>query len=64
MRTPFTSRRNINSSPSSEDPILPLDPVEIKLKIVWPMKEQDALDLLSLVSYIHLRLDDAVRTCF
>ena len=21
-----------------------LDPVEIKLKIVWPMKEQDALE--------------------
>jgi len=29
-------------------------------KIKWPIKEQDALDLLSLVSYIHRRLDDAV----
>ena len=28
-------------------------------KITWPIEEQDALDLLSLVSYIHRRLDDA-----
>ena len=28
-------------------------------KITWPISEQDALDLLSLVSYIHRRLDTA-----
>ena len=26
-------------------------------KITWKMEEQDALDLLSLVSYLHRRLD-------
>ncbi len=31
-------------------------------KITWPIKEEDALDLLSLVSYLHRRLDQAVRT--
>lgn len=30
-------------------------------KIVWRIEEQDALDLLSLVSYLHRRLDAAVR---
>jgi uncharacterized protein (TIGR02391 family) len=29
-------------------------------KITWPVSEQDALDLLSLVSYLHRRLDAAV----
>jgi len=29
-------------------------------KIYWPMKEEDALDLLSMVSYFHRRLDAAV----
>lgn len=31
-------------------------------KIKWPISEQDALDLLTIVSYIHRRLDDCVRT--
>lgn len=31
-------------------------------KIYWPMKEEDALDLLSLASYLHRRLDSAART--
>lgn len=31
-------------------------------KVTWPIAEHDALDLLSLVSYIHRRLDHAVRT--
>ena len=26
-------------------------------KIMWPISEEDALDLLSLVSYLHRRLD-------
>ncbi len=30
-------------------------------KILWNIEEQDALDLLSLVSHLHRRLDDAVR---
>ena len=30
-------------------------------KITWTIKEEDALDLLSLVSYLHRRLDQAVR---
>jgi uncharacterized protein (TIGR02391 family) len=30
-------------------------------RINWPINEQDALDLLSLVSYLHRRLDSAVR---
>jgi uncharacterized protein (TIGR02391 family) len=29
-------------------------------RITWPMSEQDALDLLTLVSMLHRRLDDAV----
>jgi uncharacterized protein (TIGR02391 family) len=31
-------------------------------KAVWPMNEQDALDMLSIASLIHRRLDQAVRT--
>ncbi|MDQ7794548.1 MAG: TIGR02391 family protein [bacterium] len=31
-------------------------------KISWPMGEQDALDILSLCSLLHRRLDQAVRT--
>lgn len=31
-------------------------------KIKWPISEEDALDLLSLASYLHRRLDTAVRT--
>ncbi len=31
-------------------------------KIKWPISEEDALDLLSLASYLHRRLDAAVRT--
>jgi uncharacterized protein (TIGR02391 family) len=30
-------------------------------KIIWPVSEQDALDLLSIVSYLHRRLDAAVQ---
>lgn len=33
-------------------------------KLVWKVSEQDALDLLSLVSYVHRRLDSAIRTTF
>lgn len=29
-------------------------------KITWPIYEQDALDLLSIASYLHRRLDDAI----
>ena len=31
-------------------------------KVSWPINEQDALDLLTLASYLHRRLDSAVRT--
>ena len=31
-------------------------------KITWPIKEQDAMDLMSLASLLHRRLDAAVRT--
>jgi uncharacterized protein (TIGR02391 family) len=31
-------------------------------KVSWPIGEQDALDLLTIASYIHRRLDTAVRT--
>ena len=31
-------------------------------KITWPIDEQDALDLLSIVSYLHRRLDSAANT--
>ncbi|MCA9626349.1 MAG: TIGR02391 family protein [Myxococcales bacterium] len=31
-------------------------------RVQWPVSEQDALDLLTLVSYVHRRLDAAVRT--
>lgn len=30
-------------------------------KIIWPIEEQDALDLLTMVSYMHRRLDKAVK---
>jgi uncharacterized protein (TIGR02391 family) len=30
-------------------------------KIKWPIDEQDALDLLTMVSYVHRRLDRAVK---
>lgn len=30
-------------------------------KIVWPMSEQDALDILSLISFVHRKLDKAVK---
>ena len=33
-------------------------------RIKWEINEQDALDLLTLVSYIHRRLDNAHVTCF
>jgi uncharacterized protein (TIGR02391 family) len=31
-------------------------------KATWPIREQDALDLLTIVSYAHRRIDAAVRT--
>jgi uncharacterized protein (TIGR02391 family) len=31
-------------------------------KVSWPVGEQDALDLLTLASFLHRRLDGAVRT--
>lgn len=31
-------------------------------KITWPMTEQDALDILSLVSFVHRKLDGTVKT--
>lgn len=31
-------------------------------KVKWPISEQDALDLLTIASYIHRRLDTCVRT--
>ena len=30
-------------------------------KIVWPMSELDALDIFSLVSFIHRKLDGAIK---
>ena len=32
-------------------------------KIYWELTEQDALDLLSVLSYLHRRLESAVKTC-
>ena len=31
-------------------------------RIAWTMNEQDALDILSTISYVHRRLDSAIRT--
>ena len=31
-------------------------------KLTWDVSEQDALDLLTLVSMLHRRLDDSIRT--
>jgi len=31
-------------------------------KILWNISEQDALDLLTMVSFLHRRLDSAART--
>ena len=30
-------------------------------KITWPMSEQDALDVLTLVSFVHRKLDNTVK---
>jgi len=30
-------------------------------KIIWPMSEQDALDILSIVSFVHRKLDSAIK---
>jgi uncharacterized protein (TIGR02391 family) len=30
-------------------------------KITWPIEEQDALDILSMISYMHRRIDAAVK---
>jgi len=30
-------------------------------KVTWPMTEQDALDVLSLVSFVHRKLDSATK---
>ncbi len=39
------------------------NPVAHSPKIHWAVHEADALDLLTLISYIHRRLDNAQRTC-
>ncbi|MDA1347675.1 MAG: TIGR02391 family protein [Chloroflexi bacterium] len=31
-------------------------------KVKWPIQERDALDLLTIASYLHRRLDDCVKT--
>jgi len=38
------------------------NPTAHTLRAMWPMDEQDALDLLSLASYLHRRIDVAIRT--
>lgn len=30
-------------------------------KVIWPMPEQDAMDVFSLISYVHRKLDNATR---
>ena len=37
------------------------NPVSHTPKIIWPMPEQDALDVLTLVSLVHRKLDGAVK---
>lgn len=37
------------------------NPVAHAPKISWPMSEQDALDILALISFIHRKLDNAVK---
>ncbi len=37
------------------------DPAAEDSDIMWPMKEQDALDILSLLSFVHRKLDGAVK---
>ena len=38
------------------------NPIAHALKISWNMTEPDALDLLTMASFIHRRLDNAART--
>ena len=33
-------------------------------KIKWATSETDALDILSTISFVHRRLDEAQKTCF
>ncbi len=37
------------------------DPAAEDSDIMWPMKEQDALDILSMLSFVHRKLDGAVK---
>ena len=37
------------------------NPLAHQPKIEWSINEQDALEILSLISYCHRRLDNAVR---
>jgi uncharacterized protein (TIGR02391 family) len=37
------------------------NPLAHSPKIVWPMPEQDALDVLTLISFLHRKLDGAVK---
>lgn len=37
------------------------NPIAHELKNEWPLNEQDAIDIMSLISYLHRRLDNAVE---
>ncbi len=37
------------------------NPTAHELKDEWPLNEQDAIDILSLISYLHRRLDNATK---
>jgi uncharacterized protein (TIGR02391 family) len=37
------------------------NPIAHATKLIWPMTEQDALDIFSMVSFVHRKLDNAKK---
>lgn len=52
----------VNKAFSIENPIFVLGPLAHSPRTNWPMSEQDALDILTLVSFIHRKLDRTEKT--
>lgn len=37
------------------------NPIAHAPKVIWPMSEQDSLDIFALISFVHRKLDGAVK---
>lgn len=63
---PYKTKQEINEQKGFQSILEGLcnmfrNPLAHQPKIEWPLEEQDALEILSLISYCHRRLDRAVR---